>query len=1111
MVDLASLQAALSENVAVNIHENSGQIAIGNYVVQIGSVHGGVVNIAMPEQQPQLRPRPTPVLLRPRRFPDLLDRKDEFSLTITALQAAQPMEFYGQAGLGKTSLLRHLAYGLPVTSFPDGVIYLPARQQPLADLLQSIFEVFYDSDVPFRATQAQLSHALQAKQALILLDDLNLERDEALTLLDVAPNCAFLLASPERHLWGEGRAVALRGLPLEDAVTLLERELGRDLTPQEQPSAQEICAALEGQPLLIVQVAALVREKEPSLAQLAQHLHRAIPAEALSAQVLALLSPQERQVVGALAALGGAPLPIEHLAALTGLRNPAPVVEGLLQRGLLQAHSPRYSLTGNLGDFTGRMWNLNQWVERAFAYLPAWAERQQQYPERLLEEIEPLRQMVTQGINSGRWPEVLRLVRAAEGPLALDARWGVWQQLLQAGLQAAQMLEDRAAEAWALHQLGTRLLCLGEVIPARTALIRALRLRTVLGDAEGAAITRHNLNLLLGPPPSPQRPPETPPSPGPTGSSLSVLLAGAAILVALPLLVWLAWTWFAPGAPALVSASPAHLEPNALTFGEQPVGVSSAGQTVSFINDSSVAIRVGGITVTGAQLGDFKINSTDCLNGLLNPGERCTVSLNFAPTGPDARSADLIIIDPNQADPYRVSLSGVGVIPPPTHTPTPDLSTPTATDTATTVPSATFTPEPTFTATASAAPTSTATATATQTDTPTATRTLTPTPTLIPTATWTPTRIPVVLFNPGSLDFGTYQIGQVSQNQTITVANGGGAVLNLNGITLNGSNPNDFIFDTGNCPSALTPGFGSCIIVVRFRPGAVGSRSADLVIASNAPDTPHRVSLSGFGQGLPQVRLDPNQVDFGNQEVKTVSEARFITLANVGTADLLVTALNLSGAAPDDFIMSENCQGLTLPPTGSCTVAVQFNPSTAGLRSANLMITDNASDSPQQVTLAGAGVVYQPDLVVTGIEATGAPFTIRGRGIALPLRVVVRNQGLAAAVVFKVAVEYTSGNISPGSSFVIPFIADSTNDVDPGNQYYPFTRNPLAAASEVTFSGTVLFNAAEAGAAVSVRAIADSCSGEEFTPDYCRVNESDEGNNMSGSIQASLPSPPVIE
>src|SRR5207253_1592077 len=72
-------------------------------------------------------------------------------------------------------------------------------------------------------------------------------------------------------------------------------------------------------------------------------------------------------------------------------------------------------------------------------------------------------------------------------------------------LQAARATGDRAAESYALHQWGSRAVCMEEVNTARTCLIRALRLRDTLGDSQGAVVTRHNLQLLLGPP-RPMRP-----------------------------------------------------------------------------------------------------------------------------------------------------------------------------------------------------------------------------------------------------------------------------------------------------------------------------------------------------------------------------------------------------------------------------------------------------------------------------------------------------------------------------------------------------------------------------------------------------------------------------
>ena len=92
--------------------EVSGQIAVGNFNVQIGSVHGGVVNIIPAEQQPVPQPRPTPLAVLPRPFPGLLGRESEVAAATSAIAAATPVEFYSAAGWGKTALLRHAQGGI---------------------------------------------------------------------------------------------------------------------------------------------------------------------------------------------------------------------------------------------------------------------------------------------------------------------------------------------------------------------------------------------------------------------------------------------------------------------------------------------------------------------------------------------------------------------------------------------------------------------------------------------------------------------------------------------------------------------------------------------------------------------------------------------------------------------------------------------------------------------------------------------------------------------------------------------------------------------------------------------------------------------------------------
>lgn len=485
------------------------QVAIGdgNLQVSIGEVHGGVVNIVAPPQRPKVKPRPTPVSVRPRPFPDLLDREAEIGAAAAALPSGAPVEFHAPPGMGKTALLRHLAHHPAASAMPDGVVYLSARQQPVDDLLQALYEAFYESDVPYKPTAVQIEQGLQGKRALVILDDVCLSRDEVAVLMNSAPLSAFLLAAAERCLWGEGQALAVPGLPADDARKLLERELGRALTAEEESAARDLWSRLGGHPLSILQTAGLARERNLPLTQAAQQALAGVGA-------LSGLSEEEQRAAAALAVLG-APVSADHVAAVAAIADARPPLESLVRRSLAQRHSPRYSLTGTLADALQRSWDLKPLEERALSHFTAWAEGNRAAPQRLLESSEPILHVLERAVEAGRWAEVLRLGRALEGALALGGRWGAWLRVLRWILRAAQALGDKAAEGWALHQLGTRALCLGEKDGARDLLTQALRLRESLGDQAGAAVTRHNLGFLAGPPAPPRRPPRPPAKPAP--------------------------------------------------------------------------------------------------------------------------------------------------------------------------------------------------------------------------------------------------------------------------------------------------------------------------------------------------------------------------------------------------------------------------------------------------------------------------------------------------------------------------------------------------------------------------------------------------------------------
>ena len=471
----------------------TGHIAVGRYLLQVGERSGAVVLEASRAERAHIRPRPTPILLRPKLIRGLLDRRTELASALSALDASLPIEVSGEAGLGKTAILRQLAYHSRASSFVDGIVYLSARNLSSDDLLQLMFEAFNQSDEPCQPTPAELRRGLQEKQALILLDDVHLTQDELERVLDIAPQSAFALSTRQRCLWGEVRSLPLNGLPVDDAVLLLEREIERPLDAAERDSAAQVCAALHGHPLRIVHAAAIIRERGIALGGWALD----ITPESLVTELLASIDEKQRRVLLALTAFRGVPLQIQHVSSIAEVTDIDASMLALVRQGLVVGSQRGHRLADGVADQLRRTDDLKPWVNRAITYFTAWAERHSRSPDIVLEHSAALLHVQQCAADARRWGEVLLLGRLLAAALVLGVRWGAWAITLERCLAAAKALGDRSAEAWALHEIGTRALCVGDSAKARAVLGQAVKLRESLHDEVGAATSRRNLRLVV--------------------------------------------------------------------------------------------------------------------------------------------------------------------------------------------------------------------------------------------------------------------------------------------------------------------------------------------------------------------------------------------------------------------------------------------------------------------------------------------------------------------------------------------------------------------------------------------------------------------------------------
>ncbi|MBZ5562828.1 MAG: choice-of-anchor D domain-containing protein [Acidobacteriia bacterium] len=226
---------------------------------------------------------------------------------------------------------------------------------------------------------------------------------------------------------------------------------------------------------------------------------------------------------------------------------------------------------------------------------------------------------------------------------------------------------------------------------------------------------------------------------------------------------------------------------------------------------------------------------------------------------------------------------------------------------------------------------------------------------------------PAVALSPTSITFSSQNVGTTSAPQTVTLKNNGTGALTFtgSGISISGTNAADFS-QTNNCGTGVAQG-ASCTISVTFAPTAGGTRTASLTIIDDAASSPQSVSLTGTGVP-PTVTLNPTALSFGSYGIGVTSPPLAVTLTNNGPGPLLVTKVVATG----DFGVTTTCLG-TVAASANCTINVTFTPSTGGNRTGSLTITDDATSSPQTVTLSGTGVAPAVTVSPTSLTFTAIP------------------------------------------------------------------------------------------------------------------------------------------
>jgi len=172
----------------------------------------------------------------------------------------------------------------------------------------------------------------------------------------------------------------------------------------------------------------------------------------------------------------------------------------------------------------------------------------------------------------------------------------------------------------------------------------------------------------------------------------------------------------------------------------------------------------------------------------------------------------------------------------------------------------------------------------------------------------------------------------------------------------------------------------SVTLQIQFDPTATGSASGQITINSNSSTGGTvLVPLSGTGTAAnPQLTISAGSVSFGSETVNTAT-TQTLTLTSSGTTPVTVNSAAISGAG---FSIVGGSFPVTLNPTQTLALQLQFKPATAGALTGQLTISSNSSSGGTAVVaLSGTGTAAAHEVDLSWNAPSSSPDPVAGYNI----------------------------------------------------------------------------------------------------------------------------------
>lgn len=220
----------------------------------------------------------------------------------------------------------------------------------------------------------------------------------------------------------------------------------------------------------------------------------------------------------------------------------------------------------------------------------------------------------------------------------------------------------------------------------------------------------------------------------------------------------------------------------------------------------------------------------------------------------------------------------------------------------------------------------------------------------------------------GGRDFGAILVGTgPTSTLTVIIFNNGTASLDVNSVTLGGTDAPHFVLNTSTTSGSIAAN-GYTQFTVAFDPQTAGSKTATVEIDHNdaSVSNPFTFEITGVGTTPAPVPLivvkrggttiaNGGSIDFGSFTIGSSPAPITITIENAGNTDLTVGTPVLAGTDAGRFSIIMNGFNGTVAPSSSTSFHIAYDALVEGPHSAVLSFThdDTSTANPFGVNLAG--------------------------------------------------------------------------------------------------------------------------------------------------------------